>query len=178
MKQSSMDAMTTPDNNTLEPESLLERLRADYPDFVFIESNRFAWHSGKRQVSYPKGPLLDDQGTWAILHELGHALLDHADYDSDVELLLIEVSAWEKARELAGLYQITIEEPYIETCLDSYRDWLHVRSTCPTCYVRSLQFDRHTYRCSNCGTDWRVTRSRLCRPYRRSVDIPLSQRSR
>jgi hypothetical protein len=168
-----MDVMTMPSKSLPKPvasptpETLLERLRADYPEISFVESSQFSWHAGKRHVSYKKGPLEDSRGTWAVLHELGHALLDHADYDSDIDLLQIEVAAWEKAHQLADAYGIKLDQDYIEDCLDSYRDWLHVRATCPTCFIRCLQTDLHTYHCHNCGTSWHVTRSRLCRPYRR-----------
>lgn len=155
-------------NNTMPKLSgLLEELQKDYSEFSFVESKQFSWHAGKRHVSYRKKPLETERGAWAILHELGHAILDHTDYTSDVELLQMEVAAWEKARELATHYKLPIDEDYIQDCLDSYRDWLHVRATCPTCFMRCFQKDTYSYQCHNCGTSWRVTRSRHCRPYRR-----------
>lgn len=159
--------MIMPANTTLEPGQLLHRLREDFPEFSFVESNQFSWHAGTKNVSYRKSTLSDEHALWAILHEVGHALLNHTDYTSDIELLQIEVAAWEKAHELASRYGLHINQDYIEDCLDSYRDWLHVRATCPTCLVRCLQANTHTYQCHNCGTEWHVTRSRLCRPYRR-----------
>lgn len=159
--------MTMPSKNTLKATPLLKRIRSDYPDISFVKSSRFAWHAGSRNVSYAETPSDDIRGTWALLHELGHALLEHTDYASDIELLQIEVAAWEKAHQLAKHYDIAIDEDYVQDALDSYRDWLHLRSTCPTCFERSLQKDAHTYQCHNCGAEWHVTRSRLCRPYRR-----------
>lgn len=162
-----MDATNMSTKSTPKLEEFIDTIRADYPEFSFVEASQFSWHAGKRHVSYRKGPLRDIHSAWAVLHELGHALLDHTDYASDVELLQIEIAAWEKAHELATRYDMPIDNDYVQDCLDSYRDWLHVRATCPTCYGRSLQTDRHTYQCHNCGTTWHVTRSRLCRPYRR-----------
>lgn len=159
--------MTTPSKTTLSVSGLLERIRKDYPDIEFVEANRFSWHAGKRNVSYKITAEHDVRSVWALLHELGHALLNHADYSSDVELLQIEVAAWQKAHSLASNYAISIDEDYVQDALDSYRDWLHLRSTCPNCYERSLQINTRTYRCHNCNTEWHVTRSRLCRPYRR-----------
>ena len=156
-----------PTKSTPKLEGFIDTIRADYPELSFVEASQFSWHAGKRHVSYRKGTLQDIHGAWAILHELGHALLDHTDYTSDIELLQIEIAAWEKAHELAAQYDIVIHDDYVQNCLDSYRDWLHVRATCPTCFQRCLQTNPQTYACHNCGTTWHVTRSRLCRPYRR-----------
>lgn len=167
MKRLYTDATTMPDSIMLESPELLAKLQNDYPEFSFEESARFSWHAGKRVVSYRKEALRTKNGAWALLHELGHALFDHTDYTNDIELLQMEVAAWEKARELCTYYGLPIDEDYVQDCLDSYRDWLHTRATCPTCFIRCLQKDTHSYLCHNCGTSWRVTRSRHCRPYRR-----------
>lgn len=147
-------------------EGLLTQIAADYPDLQFIESAHFAWHAGKKSVTYKKSGQNTTHNIFALLHELGHALLGHKDYTHDIELLQLEVAAWEKARELASHYTIVLDEDYVQDCLDTYRDWLHLRATCPTCFGRSLQTSERHYRCHNCGTQWSVTRSRLCRPYR------------
>lgn len=147
-------------------EVLLDKIVADYPDLSFIESAHFSWHAGKKHVSYQKAGKDAQTNMWALLHELGHALLSHTDYTHDIELLQLEVAAWEQARRLAKHYGVEIAEDYIQDCLDTYRDWLHLRATCPTCFGRSLQASERRYRCFNCQTEWTVTRSRLCRPYR------------
>lgn len=147
-------------------DELLQRIAEDYPDLSFIESAHFSWHPGKKHVSYQKARENAEHSMWALMHELGHALLGHTGYTHDIELLQLEVAAWEKARELASYYTLEIEEDYIQDCLDSYRDWLHMRATCPGCLGRSLQASASSYRCFNCQTEWKVSRSRLCRPYR------------
>lgn len=147
-------------------DELLPKIAADYPDLEFIESAHFSWHAGKKHVSFNKTGKNAEHNTWALLHELGHALLGHTDFTHDIELLQLEVAAWDKARGLAEHYGLEIDEDYLQDCLDTYRDWLHLRSTCPTCYARSLQASQRRYRCFNCQTEWTVTRSRLCRPYR------------
>lgn len=167
MRRLRTDVMTMPNNTSQKPSLVLEQIQSDYPTIEFVKSSKFSWHAGSKLVTYMPFTQDDMQGAWALLHELGHALLDHTDFDTDIELLKIEVAAWEQAHELAKSYNVTIEDEYIQNCLDSYRDWLHLRSTCPTCFERSLQVDKHTYRCLNCHTEWHVTRSRLCRPYRR-----------
>ncbi len=156
-----------PAKSTLSLPALIALLERDNPDLSFVAGKRFAWHGGKRNVSYMSASIEDATAQWSVLHELGHALLDHNDYESDIELLQMEAAAWEKAHLLAENYGIVLDEEYVQDCLDSYRDWLHTRATCPTCSARCLQTTRSTYRCHNCNTSWRVTRSRLCRPYRR-----------
>ncbi len=147
-------------------DALLIRIATDYPDLEFIESAHFSWHAEHKRVSYKKVGKDTTQSMFSLLHELGHAILGHADYTHDIELLQLEVAAWEQARGLASHYGLDIDEDYIQDCLDTYRDWLHLRATCPACFARSLQSSERTYRCFNCQTEWSVTRSRLCRPYR------------
>ena len=147
--------------------TLFDKIRGDFPDIDFVESTRFAWHAGARHIAFVPDALTDERSVWALLHELGHAQLGHADYTTDIELLQLEVAAWVQAHKLAEQYGIKIDQDYIEDCTDSYRDWLHVRATCPDCFCRALQRSKHLYHCHNCQTEWRVTRSRLCRPYRR-----------
>jgi hypothetical protein len=159
-----MPTKTTASYSNLD--TLLARIAADYPDLRFIESAHFAWHAGRGNVTYQKAGKNTQHSMWALLHELGHALLGHKDYIHDIELLQLEVAAWDKARQLAAHYGITKGEDYIQDCLDTYRDWLHLRATCPTCYARALQSSARRYRCFNCQTEWQVSRSRLCRPYR------------
>ncbi len=159
--------MTTQNNTSLNLQ-LSDTIQRDFPELKFEEASQFSWHGGKHVISYNTAQLKDERGLWALLHEIGHAQLKHADYTSDIELLHMEVEAWEKAHESAKKYGIHLDDTYIEDALDSYRDWLHIRSTCPTCQERCTQQDAHTYRCHNCGNSWRVTRSRHCRPYRKN----------
>jgi hypothetical protein len=147
-------------------DSLLTKITQDYPDLSFIESARFSWHAGKRHVSYKKASKNTIHDIFSLLHELGHAILGHTNYKHDIELLQLEVAAWDKARGLAAHYGVKLDEDYVQDCLDTYRDWLHLRATCPACFARSLQTSERRYRCFNCGAEWSVTRSRLCRPYR------------
>lgn len=167
MKLLYMDVTTMPASTSPNLFAVFEQIRKDHPQFQFDEAQRFSWHAGQNRVTFTPQTTRNIRGIWALLHELSHAILKHQDFTTDIELLQMEVAAWEHAKYIAPRYVTSIDEDYIQSCLDSYRDWLHVRATCPTCYERSLQIDRHTYRCHNCKTTWRVTRSRLCRPYRK-----------
>jgi len=146
--------------------ALVAKISSDYPHLELVESSQFAWHAQTKRLAYKINEKDTTRNIFSLLHELGHAVLDHKDYRYDIELLQLEVAAWEKARELSAHYDIELDEDYIQDCLDTYRDWLHLRATCPTCYARSLQASASHYHCFNCQTEWSVTRSRLCRPYR------------
>lgn len=167
MKRSSTVVTIMPNKILPNSPTLVDRLKADFPAIDFVESSGFSWHAGQNNISYKAIAIDDTHGSWALLHEVGHALLEHKDFNSDIELLKMEVAAWEQAKQLAATYSTKIDEEYVQSCIDSYRDWLHVRSTCPTCHSRSLQTDKRTYCCLNCDAEWKVTRNRLCRPYRR-----------
>ncbi len=146
---------------------LLNSLRADYPDIRFIEGEAFFWSPKDASVSYAKISTQPEISTWSLLHEVSHGILGHTDYKTDFELVRLEAEAWQHARKLGAKYDIKIDPEHIEDCLDTYRDWLHRRSTCPSCGTVSAQEDSKTYRCFNCKTSWHVSNSRFCRPYRR-----------
>ena len=147
-------------------DKLLIDLKHDYPDINFIEGSSFHWSPSKKQIIY-KAASQDINDTWALLHEVGHALLKHSSYSSDFELLKLEVAAWEKAQEIQSKYSIKVDSEHIQNCLDTYREWLYQRSSCPSCNNTCLQTSLTEYRCFNCHSVWEVTIARFCRPYRR-----------
>lgn len=145
-------------------EKLINRLKADHPDFFFVEGSLLCWSPKQKQIFY--NPNGGGRGVWGVLHEIGHARLGHSSYASDVELVHKEVLAWQEAQLLARDYDIALDDEYIQDCLDTYRDWLHKRSTCPECAAKGLQTTRERYECINCHKEWGVSSSRFCRPYR------------
>lgn len=149
--------------------SLLESLRKDYPDIVFVEGDSFYWSPIDQTITYAQLSTQPDVAKWSLLHEVSHCLLEHKSYSSDFELVQLEVDAWQQARELSSNYGIKIDPEHIQDCLDTYRDWLHRRSSCPKCGLVSAQEDSRTYRCFNCKSLWHVSSSRFCRPYRRTA---------
>jgi hypothetical protein len=150
-------------------DKLLTELRIDYPAVNFRRGAVFSWNSKQQTVIIPRrtADLDETRAIWSLLHEVGHATLQHQNYISDVELIRLEAAAWQQAERLGQTYGQNIDPDHVQDCLDSYRDWLHQRSTCPTCGTISLQIDDQHYRCYNCNANWGVSRSRLCRPYRR-----------
>jgi hypothetical protein len=150
-------------------EKLLSKLQIAHPKLLFEAGSVFYWSPAQQKVTYMTNAEDAEVATWSLLHEVGHALLEHQTYESDFQLLKLEVAAWEKAKDLAQQYDKTINPDHIQDCLDTYRDWLYQRSTCPTCTNCSLQTDSRTYQCFNCGTTWHVSQSKMCRPYRRKA---------
>lgn len=150
---------------------LLARLQADYTDIDFKKGDSFYWSPKNRTVTYALVSTLPDVSLWSLLHEVSHGILGHTQYKSDFELMQLEVAAWQHAQKLAKKYDIRINPDHIQDCLDTYRDWLHRRSTCPTCGTVSAQTDPKSYRCLNCKTIWHVSNSRFCRPYRRLATV-------
>lgn len=146
---------------------LLHKLAADFPALTFCQGEQSCWSPQEKKIIFMIEAEDETISIWSLLHEVGHAAQGHTTYHSDFELLQLEAAAWQHAQILADKYGYAIDSDHIQDCLDTYRDWLHRRSTCPTCGNRSLQESARQYSCFNCDTKWQVTTSRFCRPYRR-----------
>lgn len=150
-----MDAIIMPSNI-----SLVETLRQDFPELTFHAGHAFEWDSSRRTIRYDS----DDNDYEAhLLHELSHAVLNHNKYDKDIDLIGLERDAWQYARlTLAPLYHVTVDADTIQDDMDTYREWLHARSTCPNCEASGIQIKKHTYKCVACQATWRVNEARVC----------------
>lgn len=144
------------DVTTMQSNSLLNRLKKDHPSFHFVESDHFAWQPEISTI------LWSIDGSAQLLHELGHAILGHDLFNRDIELLGMERDAWEEARKLAKKYDIDLDTTTVEDDLDTYREWLHARSTCPRCNVNGIQVAKDLYQCLICDAKWRVNDARVC----------------
>lgn len=145
-------------------EKLVSTLQAKYPQIKFSFGRTALWSPKTQTVIYKADGSKKDM--WAVLHEVGHALLGHTTYDSDTNLLNKEVEAWQKALEITPDFVEEIDQEHIENCLNTYRDWLHRRSTCPSCEMHGIQPSKDLYSCLNCKDVWQVSSARFCRPYR------------
>lgn len=146
--------------------SLISQLKLNHPEFYFKEFDQFSWSPQEKTVRY--NSHLQHANSF-LLHELSHGLLHHADYKRDIELLAMERDAWDKAVELGNMYDVVITDDIVESTLDSYRDWLHARSTCPHCKANGLQTSIKAYTCVACGHTWRVNEARTCALRRYSI---------
>jgi len=147
--------------------SLLDQLSNKYTGLLIKESSDFAWNPDTHSVCYDK---THPNSLELLLHELSHGILNHRDYKRDIELLAMEASAWDKALELAREFNLAIDDQIIQDHLDTYRDWMHARSTCPKCSANGLQKNDH-YECVACGHAWRSNEARLCGLKRYSIKI-------
>ena len=140
--------------------SLVTKLQSDHPQFHFRDEGDFRWDPLTQTIFYDSAAPGDQA---SLLHELGHALLGHAAYQRDLELLQMERDAWGLTMStLADTYNLNVNEEEAEEALDTYRDWLHARSTCPKCTQTGLQPRKNAYKCVACGTHWRVNEARRC----------------
>lgn len=158
-------------------DELIAALEAKFPGIRFTAGKQFYWSPESGEVFYRRGAT-GQEARWSLLHETGHAALEHHSYKGDFELLKLELDAWEQARRISREVGIQISEDHIQDCLDTYREWLYKRSICPSCGTKCLQRDDYThYGCFNCHTVWRVSASRFCRAYRRHAGIPQIEKS-
>lgn len=146
---------------------LLSQIQADYPQFSFVEGDTFCWSAGSDTIHFDAD---NDDVVAFILHELGHAMLSHASYLQDIDLLRIERDAWHMAKtNLAARYDVTIDEQIIQDNLDTYREWLHARSKCPSCSMNGLQTAQGLYSCLACGCRWKSNEARNCALRRKTL---------
>lgn len=129
-----------------EDSDFLDKLSGDFPDFKFRMGRKFAFRPPRTIVLGPPEP------SWKLLalHEVSHAILGHSSFRLDVERLKMESAAWDKAKELAGVYEITVDEGEIQDELDTYRDWLHKKTRCPRCGLTRFQTPDSQYHCPLC----------------------------
>ena len=127
--------------------SLLNKLRKDYPALTFEPGERF-------KFTPPSTVYFTDGSPLELLHEVGHFLLDKNTYTSDIELIRIESEAWDKAKQLCSAYKIKWDEDFAQDHIDTYRDWLHVVSLCKNCQLASYQDESGLYHCPLCGLSW------------------------
>lgn len=149
-----MDAIIMPSTT-----SLIDKLQTDFPDLTFAASDGFRWSPHDKTVFYDTQS--DDCAS--LLHELSHAVLNHQQYTKDIELIEIERDAWQYATDsLSHQYKVTISDDTVQNALDTYRDWMHARSTCPDCQATGVQTKKNLYKCLACSAQWRVNDARVC----------------
>jgi hypothetical protein len=128
----------------------------DFTDFEFLPGRFNMWSPATKTVYYDSRRLKTNKGKVGLLHEIGHGILGHRVYKYDMELLRMEMEAWDIVRQLAAKYDLEIDEEHIANCISSYDNWLSRRATCPDCNNFSLQKDRSHFACFACGSKWKV----------------------
>lgn len=155
-----MDA-TTMEKITSLAKKLLNKARATphLSDLTLKEGEIFGWDHTACAITY--APAATNANAY-LLHEFGHALLNHASYKHDVDLIKMERAAWDEACHLGRAMGVTIHDNLVEDSIDTYRDWLHNRSLCPNCSATGVQATPDSYQCVACHTTWRVNEARTC----------------
>lgn len=121
-------------------------IQSSFPDFSYKNGKKYTYIPPKTIVLGPQEPHCE----LLLLHEVSHAILGHKSFKTDVERLKIESAAWDKAKTLAKALKIPFDADFAENHLDSYRNWLHSRSLCPTCHVTRFQTPDGVYHCPLC----------------------------
>jgi hypothetical protein len=138
--------------------SLITKMHQDFPNIRFAPGDSFRWSPQEHAIYYS-----NSTDAVLLIHEVAHAALGHDTYIKDIDLLKIERGAWEYARDiLAARYEVEINDDLIQDALDTYRNWLHARSTCPDCQATGLQTAERAYTCLACKAIWRVNEARSC----------------
>lgn len=146
---------------------LLNKLIDDFPKLTFTASDDFRWSPQTKTVFFAPN---DAHISARLLHEVAHATLEHSDYSRDISLIAMERDAWHYAQTvLAPKYQVILTDDEVQDDMDTYRDWLHARSTCPACDATGLQIGKKTYQCVACHQAWEVNKALVCslRRYKR-----------
>ena len=134
----------------------MDAIIEDFPQFDFIPGRFFMWSPHNTAIVYDTRRKNKNDGKIALVHEIGHALLGHRIYKYDMELIQMEMDAWDVVRQLAPKYGLEIDEQHIARCISTYDSWLTKRATCPDCQNFSLQKGRDKYGCFACGSIWDV----------------------
>ena len=136
----------------------IQQIKDQFLEYDFQEQSYYGFDSNKKKVYFiaktdqePENPLL-------LIHELAHAELGHLDYQSDLELVLIEIKAWDKARAICQDIEVEYDPRLRDACIQTYIDWYKLRGTCPNC--DTLCINKHQkYNCYQCLTSWEVSSS-------------------
>lgn len=146
--------------------NLLAKLRDAFPDIRFNEGEHFRWSPSTQTIFY----IATSNELATLLHETAHAALQHTSYSHDIDLIHLERDAWNKTLELGKRFSVEIDDESVENALDTYRDWLHTRSLCPTCHQNGIQTSDNTYTCVICNQQWSVNDARSCGLKRRKIN--------
>lgn len=147
---------------------LLAKLRQDYPQLKFMTGRKFMYRPPRtivieKQVfeqkidtenvtDFRNHPCNSEQNFYnlRLLHEMGHALLEHKNCSDEIDRIKKERSAWEKAQALSYIYSVPYDKEFVEAELDSYRDWLEQKTRCPECGMTRYCDKKGNLRCPGC----------------------------
>ena len=130
--------------NSLSP--TLQQIITDFPNLIFKRGSRFTFRPPNIIILGPKTTNYE----LLTLHEIGHALSNHKNYKTYLELLRMETEAWRRAKPLAQKYQVPYNEDLVQSHLNTYRDYLYLKTTCPHCGNYCIQSSTGKLFCPFC----------------------------
>ena len=134
----------------------LSDLQLFYPEYRFKPGLRFLFRPPNTIFYEPlDGPF--QPFALQLLHELGHAISGHRNFQLSIDRLKIETEAWQAAEkilqihpELVAKYHLSFDQEFAEVHLDTYRRWLHQKTTCKKCGLTMFQDKNQTWYCPHC----------------------------
>lgn len=132
------------------------RVKTDFAQLDFREGKKFTFRPPRTIILEPvqnyaeNGAVGLNNYMMSVLHEVGHAKLEHKFYQTDVERVKMEGAAWEAARGLCEQYGVCYDEEFVQSELDSYREWLYRQSKCKKCGLTRFQTKSGRYYCPIC----------------------------
>ena len=130
---------------------------ASYDKYRFLPAGFFSYDASEDIINYDPRRLRSPAGKISLLHEISHCELGHFNYRYDMELLMMEIDAWNYTKTLAKKHDVYIDDGYIEQCIESYDTWVTKRATCPKCDNFCLEESENIYSCYVCSTRWKVS---------------------
>ncbi len=132
-------------------------LLAKFSNYRFLPAGYFSYDAADEVINYDPIRLKKTNGKISLLHEISHCELGHFHYRYDMELLMMEVAAWNHTKKLADQHGVRVNEAYIKDCIESYDEWVNRRGSCPTCDNFCLEYKESRYNCFVCDTRWQVS---------------------
>lgn len=143
---------------------------AAFSQYRFLPAGFFSYDAADDIINYDPVRVKTTTGKVSLLHEISHCKLGHFHYQTDLELLMMEVAAWHYTRVLASEQGIKLNEAYIQDCIDSYDTWIEKRGCCPLCDNFCIEQEQNNqYQCFVCNTRWQVSSEPQQRIMRRKI---------
>ena len=92
----------------------------NFPELKFECADVFMWEPENHVVTYDPKRIESERGKFMLLHEIGHARLDHYE-TADALLYRIEREAWDEARTLALRFGVKVDHLFISRKLRELR---------------------------------------------------------
>ena len=144
-------------------------LLTSFSQYRFLPAGFFSYDAADDIINYDPVRLQHSTGKISLLHEISHCELGHFHYRYDLELLMMEVAAWHYTKKLAAKHNIKLDQAYVESCIESYDEWVSKRGSCPSCDNYCLEARENQFSCFICGTRWEVSNQPQKRIQRRKI---------